>query len=198
MKKHIIAFAAALVSAICLVGCDKGGEQPVKSPYDSLNDMIAQAYSRIDLTVETTRDDLTLTSTYAIVYTKEGATVTYSVERLAEISLGDVPGSPVVTLTGKAAVIGGKVTVIEGEDVGLPATIAENGLTFKAGYFKNASITDTSLQAEVADPKGFFGTAVSCSDMKVEASFADAFSEISVTYTTADEGNVEYLYKFTV
>ncbi len=197
MKKFFAVFAAVCTAAFCFTACDSGNGG---KKYDALNEMLGADYSALSLTVTDEIDGITLTSQYAMTFSDDEISVQYSVERLAAI--GDLSGAQTQSakqkLSGTAVIRGGEVAETTGDDVGLSSDIAETSFTFKEEFFENAKLTDTSLKADVKKPSEFLGTAVTCTDMKVEASFAEVFSEITVTYSTANGGKVEFLYKFTV
>ena len=192
MRKKIFAVAAACAAAISLGACTTSGSD---DEYTELNAMLDLNYSKIILTVTNTFEDTaSLTSEYVMEYSDGGVTVKYSVERFTSISL-DAPASDnKTTLTGEAVIKDGVVT--GGENVNLPATIAEKGLTFKGEYFANAELTGVYLKADVTDPDGFTGSSLNCADMKVYATFLEMFYEIEITYVGETGNAVECAYRF--
>ena len=193
-KKHIPVVLTVCAAAAVFVGCATDDN----SKYDELNAKLDLNYSQIVLKVTNTYDDETvLTDEYTMKFVEGVVTINYSVERFAEVSL-DSAATEKTTIEGKAVVMGGKITYVRGEEVPLDAVMAGTGLNFKKDYFANAELTDASLKADVITPDGFMGSSLSCSDMKVNASFGDAFSAITITYKAQSGQNVEYLYTFTV
>lgn len=223
MKKSIllILLAACLAGSLCLFsacggngqnGDDHSGtEQPdpdkpdpdnpdpdnpdKPDPYETLNKMMQAEYTKIEVSVtDTFGEGVTLSSVYTVSFADDAVTVEYQVERFAEISLDDLPGDPIETLTGKVTVKDGEVTLVEGDDIGL--TVSGKLFDFKETYFGNTELTDTSLKADVKDPKNFMGVE-NCTDMKVEAAFAGSFTKITVAYTAAAGDSVKIEYNFT-
>lgn len=192
MKKKIFAVAAACAAALSLGACTTASDE-----YAPLNAMLDLNYSKIILTVTDTFDDTaSLISVYEMEYSEVGVTVKYSVERFTELSLDAPAASDKTTLTGTAQIKDGAVT--GGENVNLPATIADTGFTFKGEYFENAELEGTYLKADVKNVSGFMGTEIVCSDMKVFATFLDSFYDITVTYTGENGNAVECVYKFSI
>lgn len=190
MKKKIFAVAVACAAALSLGACTTASDE-----YAPLNAMLDLSYSKIILTVTDTFDESAfLTSEYVLEYSDGGVTVKYSVERFTEISIDAPAASNKITLKGEALIKDGAVT--GGENVNLPATIADTGLTFKGEYFENAELEGTYLKADVKNVSGFMGADIVCSDMKVFATFLDSFYEITVTYTGENGNAVECGYQF--
>ena len=195
MKKQIAILVAAGAVLCAFCGCEKGGDP---DEYDILNTILGANYSKIELTVKDEfEENVSLESTYTISYSSSGITVSYSVERFSQASLDDPDTGAVKTLTGTAVIQNGTVTSVTGDDIGLTADIAKPSLTFKSSYFKNALFTSEFLVADVADPVGFLGTSISCSNMKIAATYGKVFKSIDITYTSAGGSNVEYVYTFT-
>ncbi len=195
IKKSIPVILAACAAVAVVGGCATDDS----SKYDELNAKLDLNYSKIVLTVTDKFDeDMVLTDEYEMTFSGGVVTVNYSVERFAEISL-DSAAAEKITIEGKAAVMGGKITYIRGEEVSLDALIAGSGLNFKKEYFSYAELTDSRLKADVTNPGGFMGSSsLSCTDMKVNAAFGDAFNTVTITYTAQGGNEVEYLYTFTV
>ena len=194
MKKKWImaAVCAAAVAAVVLGGCGD-------DDYAFLNDMLKADYSEVVLTVTDTFDAQTsLTSVYTISYEDARVTVSYRVEEFAPLGLTGGSADFKRVRTGKAAIEGGEVTVLEGEDVGLDAAVAERGFTFREGYFQNAELTGSYLSADVKDPGAFLGTATDCTDMHLWATFFECFYTIEISYTSASGSAVEIAYEFTL
>lgn len=192
MKKTIFAVAAACAAALSLGACTTASDE-----YAPLNAMLDLNYSKIILTVtDTFGEDSSLKSEYVLEYSEVGVTVKYSVERFNNVSIDAPAASDKITLTGTAQIKDGAVT--GGENVNLPATIADTGFTFKGEYFENADLTGVYLKADVKNASGFTGTEIVCSDMKVFATFLDSFYDITVTYTGENGNAVECAYKFSI
>ena len=189
-KKLFVCIAAGAL--ICLAGCgSKNGGR-----FDALNEMLAADYTEIVVTVTNTFDGgSTLTGNYTVTQTAEGKKVEYSVERFDEISLEGSQGTK-ITLTGTAIVKDGEIVSTTGDEMDLPAGI-EGGFTFSADCFSNAVFGEGSMEADVKNASKFFGTAVLCTDMKVEAEFQEVLTSLRIGYTATDGTAVEYVYAFT-
>ena len=200
MKKIImvLAICAAAVSfSACDISCNitnNNGEGNADR-FATLNGMLGANYSKITLTVKDTFDsELTLDSVYIINY-GDTITVEYSVERLAEISIDNPPSKIKASYNGTATIENGVVT--GGEEIGLDASIASTGLSFKDEYFENVTLTDMFLQADVKNASAFFGSNISCTNMRVYAEFFPALKNIEIIYTAQSGNKVEYKYSFT-
>ena len=196
MKKRIFAISALCAAAAVIGGCTVKPEENTFNEYDELNAMLAVNYSQIDLTVTNTFDDESvLTSEYTMKFSDGSTTVNYSVERFAGISL-DSASSLITTLTGEAVIADGKVTYVQGDAVSLDALASATALDFKEEYFENVELTGVYLRADVTNAGGFTGSELTCTDMKVEATFLEFFYTIKITYTAQGGNCVEYLYNF--
>ncbi len=196
--KKLFALAAALVMLLCFSACDK--EVPdAPDGYETLNEMLDAAYSRIDLSVTDEIDaDTVLHSEYTLLF-GETVSVQYSVERLAEIgSLDETLSSEKIVLKGEAKIENGKIALVNGDDIGLSAAHLCRKLSFKEEYFGNAELESMYLKADVKDISGFWGGEADCSDMKVTAVFLDAFMEMTVTYRSGYGSAVEIQFTFTI
>ena len=196
--KKLFALAAALVMLLCFSACDK--EVPdAPDGYETLNEMLDAAYSRIDLSVTDEIDaDTVLHSEYTLLF-GETVSVQYSVERLAEIgSLDETLSSEKIVLKGEAKIENGKIALVNGDDIGLSAAHLCRKLSFKEEYFGNAELESMYLKADVKDISGFWGGEADCSDMKVTAVFLDALMEMTVTYRSGYGSAVEIQFTFTI
>ena len=194
IKKSIPVVLAACAAVAVLGGCTTDDAEK----YDELNAKLDLNYSQIVLTVTNTYDEKTvLTDEYTMKFVEGVVTVNYSIERFAEISL-DSATIEKTTIVGKAAVMGSDIIYIDGEEVPLDAITSGTGLDFKKEYFANAELTDSYIKADVTIPSGFMGTSVTCSNMKVNATFNEAFNDIKITYHSQNGQEVEYLYAFTI
>lgn len=196
MKKHIFMLAAVGVAACCLGACTT---EPAVNEYDVLNDMLNKSYSQIVLTVTDTFDENTwLTSEYIMEYSDSGVTVNYSVEKFDKIDASlDGPLENVKTILTGEVVIENGIVISDNDDVNITADIAEIGLNFNGDYFDNAQLEDMSLKADVKNVSAFLGSQLTCTDMKVQATFLMVFYNIKITYTSESGSKVEYNYAFT-
>lgn len=196
MKKQILMLAAVCAATCCLAACSKPYDE-----YATLNKMLDKEYSQVVLTVTDTFDEHTsLSSIYTIKYSGITVTVEYVVEKFTKIDASlEGPAEDVITThTGEMIIEGGVVTSRDGDDVGLTAEIAYMGLEFKKEYFANVELTGNFIKADVTNASAFLGSQLTCTDMKVYATFIEVFNEINVTYTSESGSLVEYDYIFTI
>lgn len=194
MKKQIYVLATLLAATCGLAACGSKS-----SEYAALNEMLDVGYSKIEITVtETFEENLSLESKYTIEYSDSQITVGYTVEKFAELSINKPLADIKTTLKGEAVIQGGEIVSVEGDDINLSADIAKTGFAFKKKYFKNAELKSMYLKADVKNVSGFMGTKLTCTNMKVDAFFMDAFDYINIMYTSAGGNAVEYRYNFTL
>ena len=199
MKKQLFALAAIGVAVCCLGAC-KPTEPVFQNPdeYDVLNTMLNANYSHIEITLtETVDEDTSLTSIYSIAYSETEITVEYSVEKFNTIELDKPTTELKTTLTGVAIIVGSFISVM-GDDVGIDADIARVGLTFKKAYFENDILSDDSFHADVKNVSGFWGSQVTCSNMKIATNFGEAFNDINIQYLSESGNKVEIKYIFNI
>lgn len=200
MKKPIVSVVG--LAALLLASCGAPeGETQAKDAYAPLNEMLKAEYSQIALTVTDTFDEETsLTSEYIFVRSEGSVTVQYTVERFEALGLPGTDGADggKTVLSGKAVLQEGSFLCTEGDPVEFPAQIAAGGLSFKAEYFEDAELAGVYFKATVKDAGGFFGVPLSCTEMKVSATFLDFFYEIEIVYTSSGGGRTEYRYEFSV
>ena len=93
MKKPILILIALLtVAVLVLGGC-------MKFDYTQLNEMFSQNYSSVNVTVATTMNGETLTSTFDVTNSGSSATVNYSVQSFSQFD-GEIPDSYITTQSG--------------------------------------------------------------------------------------------------
>lgn len=200
IKKLIPVIMALGISAAAFGGCTENGnnENNTVNEYAELNAMLSRNYSQIVLTVTNTfGEETVLTDEYAMKFSDGSVNVKYSVERFTEISI-DSAASEKTKIVGEAVVAGGEVTYVQGKEVNLDAVTAGAGLNFKEEYFENIDLTGNYLKADVRNPSGFMGSELSCTEMKVYATFFNIFYEIKITYKAQNGNSVEYLYDFSM
>ncbi|MDE6586287.1 MAG: hypothetical protein K2K80_06380 [Clostridia bacterium] len=194
IKKLSPVIAALCITAAVFSGCNTNHN----TQYDELNAMLDVNYSKVVLTVtDTFGADAVLVSEYTIKFSDDGMTVNYSVERFSEVSLDFVP-SLKTTLVGEALVADGKVTYVQGDEVNMDALTTGTGFDFKEEYFDNIDLTGVYLMADVNNPSGFIGSSLTCTEMKVKATFLKIFYDIKITYRSQSGNQVECLYVFSL
>lgn len=193
MKKQIFTIAAVCAAACSFCAC-----RPAKNEYDTLNDMLHESYSQIELTVTMQFDEYdSLTSEYTFKYSGNRVTVNYAIERYNTFDLDGPMEELKTTMRGEAVIEDGVIVSINGDETDLSTLSTTPGLTFKEQYFANAELTGVYFLADVEKPIDFFGANVSCSNMKVKATFGEVFHDIRITYTSTSGNAVEYKYLFT-
>lgn len=197
MKKFFPAIAIVFCFLIGMCACN-GGTMSESGPYQSLNSMMKASYSNVALTVTTSfGDDLFLQSEYVVTPTEGGKKISYTAERFALLDADAQEGSALKeTLTGEAVYSEDLLLSQTGDAVSVPAVLG-TGLTFKEEYFSNVTLGDVLFRADVKDAGAFTGMQLSCTDMKVSATFLEKFLEIFINFTDEDGYQVEYSFKFT-
>ena len=195
MKKSVFALATIGIAVCCLGACKT---KDVDEQYNELNAMLQANYSEIVIRMTDTFDkDTSLTEEYRMSYSSTTVFVEYSVERFVEISI-DNPSSDLKTeLKGIATIKDGSISFNGDEVPGMTADIANISLNFNKSYFAKAEFEDKSFTADVSSPSGFMGSALLCTNMKVNAAFDEVFSSIQISYTSPSGSQVKYSYTFT-
>ena len=195
MKKSLILVSAACAAAACLCACNSScNNNNSENGYDAINSMLKQNYSSIVITVtDTFDDDTSLVGEYTLNYSDGGVTVSYSVERFADISLENPSTDFKTTITGETVIKDGEVVSGNADIV---ASIPVTGFDFKEEYFENAELKSVYFKADVKEPKAFTGTQTDCSGMTVYATFIDVIHDIELTYTSSDGVFVKCTYRF--
>lgn len=199
MKKRLLTIAAIGVAVCCLGACKPASSGTAADEYDGLNAMLNADYSQIVLTVTNTYDeDTSLQSKYTINYYDDYILVKYTVEQFTEISI-DSPSTEMKSIIdGEAIIMGELVTVLFGDDAGITDDIAKLTLSFDESYFKNIYLTNDYIEADVKDESGFLGHNINCTNMSMRASFNNVFNRMEITYTSATDSVVEYIFEFKI
>ena len=194
-KRVVIAIIISVALALALCACEVTINVS-QADYDKLTSMLDSAYSGWTLTVSTTKGDVTLENKFVVTKETEQTKIDYTVEKLNELSM-DSDSEFKTRYVGTATIVDGKITSINGDEVSVELEKLDKvGLTFKTDYFQNAKMTANAISADVKDPSGFLGVDVTCSDMKLVASFGEKFDYIRISYKTEDGSTVVYNYDF--
>lgn len=197
MKKRLLTIASICVAACCLGACNTL-DKNTTDEYDFLNNMLDLNYLQLEISISETIDENTsLHSVYVISYSESVIKVEYSVEKFNEIGLDNPSTELKTTFNGMAVIVNGIVSVV-GDDVDISANIARVGFTFKKGYFENDVLSDGNFKADVKKVDSFIGSHIVCRDMKVAATYGDAFSNINITYTSETGSEVNFIYEFKI
>ncbi|MDE6059291.1 MAG: hypothetical protein K2G44_04540 [Clostridia bacterium] len=193
IKKLIPVMMALCVGTAVFSGCGSYSKE-----YAELNAKLDLNYSQVVLTVTNDfGEGAVLTSEYTMKFSDGSMTVNYGIERFSELSI-DSTAPAKTKLVGEAVIADGKVSYVQGEEANLDVVKSGVGINFKESYFKNVELTGMYLKADIKNPSGFMGSELSCTEMKVYATFLEIFYKIEITYR-AETGNfVEYLYVFSL
>ena len=147
---------------------------PEKGLYEKLDELCGKVGDKVDLTVSSTVDDVTLTAKYVI--NKES--VEYTVEKLnllpTDENFEEIDENFKKTVTGTAKIVDGKVIHVDGEAVTLPESVELRGaFSFDEKYFDNAKNENGEFSAEVVSPSEFFGIDKDISDMSVSVKYTE-------------------------
>lgn len=205
MKKFVRISLILVMAAMCvtLCACDTDAQHYVDWG-DVMTVAFESDYSQLDIVVQTTNGNLTVSSAYALTQETDGINIEYSIQQ-ANTFVNDngnllPPAEKISTYSGTAKVANGAVV---SDPVGKldikPQSVDLKAFKMDKSYFDN--VADLSAQsgeggysytADVVAPKAFMG--VETSNMKMSMQYSSANEEIqtvlTVTYTDAQGCNV--------
>lgn len=190
MKKRILILIALLtVAVLVLGGC-------MKFDYTQLNEMFSQNYSSVNVTVATTMNGETLTSTFDVTNSGSSATVNYSIQSFSQFD-GEIPDSYITTQSGTVTgTVSNGVFMATGSD--LPFTSLNMKFYLDESYFTDAVVTSSQFSAKVSRPQSFTGNGdLDCNDMQVKITFGEAIQAVEISYTSANGASVSMEYTYT-
>ena len=190
MKKRILILIALLtVAVLVLGGC-------MKFDYTQLNEMFSQNYSSVNVTVATTMNGETLTSTFDVANSGSSATVNYSVQSFSQFD-GEIPDSYITTQSGTVTgTVSNGVFMATGSD--LPFTSLNMKFYLDELYFTDAVVTSSQFSAKVSRPQSFTGNGdLDWNDMQVKITFGEAIQTVEISYTSANGASVSMEYTYT-
>ena len=194
MKKKILFLTILLVFAlIVLSACTS-----LSATLDEITKLIKADYSEVMLNIETVSPEVTLTGVYNFKFVGDTTTVTYTVEKLNELSMSGGNEGFKHTETGTAVV--SKDKLVEGDtELDLPQGTYFGGMNFKPAFFKNYQITSVKFEADVVNPQGFTGNkTLQCSKMHVKVLHKDnVLTQLIITYVAQNGSDVSIIYLFT-
>ena len=194
MKKKFIFLVILLIFALAILSaCDKSS-----STLEEITKLIKADYSEVKLSIKTVSSEVKLTGNYVFKFDGDTTTVTYSVEKLNELTMEG--GTEGYKHTDSGTVVVRKDKLVEGdEELDLPLGNYFGGMSFKSEYFKNYEITGGKFEANVVNPQGFTGNKnLQCSDMHVKILFdANCLSQLVLTYVAQNGSDVSITYTFT-
>lgn len=180
MKKILILLSFILIFS--LVGCMTNNTE--KGKFDKLNKLIEKEYSLVDMSVKTTKDDLTLNSSYKIKKEDASYRVTYSIEKYNELDLeGENSPSSKTVKTGELLYNGNSVTVISGEDLNLSFSyFSISKFKVDENDFSSYELLDNSFKGTIKNPNEYLQL-TGISNCQLEVSFnANGVSRIKLSY----------------
>ena len=207
MKKTIFVILIVAILATVLVACgEKNGSNDI---YKNLNSMMNEDYSVIKLEVETTDQGITLVNKYTATTANERTSIRYTIQTLAEIKQNpdgsyDVPDELIVTETGSATVVDGKITITNGNEENIPVDALQNiNIKFDKSYFMSTihsendgvkTITGTVIQDHIKDFTGnqnFAGK-----NMTFTVTCGEKLQSLVINYTMNSGATVKVTYTF--
>ena len=173
MKKWIIAAIALLLVGGAVAGSILlfGGDE-----YKRMQKRLSLPAKELVLQVTVGEDKERLTACYQVQSLNGRDSITYSYEEFASFILQDgvyvPPPERKNTVTGSMLVENGRVVELDGEAPSLPLELVTlSSLRFEEACFTNAVLTETTFEADVADPKTFLGLSEGVENMHLSLSF---------------------------
>lgn len=191
-KKFFVLILVAVVLALCLCACNE-------DTYLRFNKLLQEDYSQVKLTVTSTVNGETLTSTVNAVSEGDKKTVTYTIQQFAVISSDNVPDDYVVEKEGRIVVQNGKIVEKQGDQVDISfANVVENRIEFKADYFSVPQWQGSVFSATVVKPAEFLGVSIfDGTNVKVSAKATDVLEYLEISYASSTGAQVVMRYEFT-
>lgn len=202
MKKVLFIIAITLVLVLSLTACIA-----VDNVYNDLNNMAEKGYSKIDLTIATQTEGVTLTDTINFLFDttngeidKNNGSATYKTQRLGKYQVVDgvlvAPENYIVEKEGSATVKDGKVITQDGEEI--YSGVNGLGLNFKKSYFVEINKSEGLFEAKVINPEGLFGAEdMDAVNMSIKVAYSGKnFNRIQISYSTFEGTKVTLNYNF--
>lgn len=188
LKKMLCVAVLAMVLVCALCACNS------TAIYSKLGGMCDAEYNKIHITIKTEMGGDTLTSTYDVSVYENMTCLDYSLQRFATFDTAmdeDIivaPENRIETIAGSIEIDGTEVSQVSGTPIDIDesklANISKVNLHFGYLYFEKASYTNQTFEAKVKNPSAFMDYQVlTCTDMKVKATFTTKFESILITYT---------------
>ena len=196
------------LTATALVGCDSEEEGFALDPFycAKLNEKIVAKYNAVDLTITTAYGEDVLTSVYTVEKKDaKNATITYTVEKFAEITVEDgevvLPEETTEKISGKYFLEDGVLKDENGKKVDMDISLIDaSRFNFDVSAFSGATEIYGGFRANVIRSKTFCGIAnakgASVPGMTVKVIETEtAISSIVLNYTL-DGANITYEFNF--
>lgn len=192
-RKILVLVSIVLVLAFALCACTE------ESDYSRINKLLVQDHSKVELTISTTLNGETLTST--VTSTKDGDTtiIGYVLNQFATFG-DDVPGSFIEEKAGQLVVRNGEIISESGDQAVLEIEQVTAKFHFDEAYFISPQWSGNEFSAMVGQTKvkDFFGDAdFNGTNVRVIVTVAEVIENMQITYTSANGAKVKLVYTFT-
>ncbi|MBQ7387602.1 MAG: hypothetical protein IJW03_05510 [Clostridia bacterium] len=209
MKRIFSIISLILLICVAMTACGGDGTDKPSEPVDNTvygkltSAMSSRDFDTLTVTVATTKDELTLTSTYVYKTVDGNLAIDYSIEILGQFDKNGenytAPDSMIKTVSGSVVVSGGKIISTSGDPAPLDLSGAKYPeFKFKEGYFSSVETADGEFSASVLSPMAFMGMSDSCSNMTVRV-YYNVFrvSTLHLEYKATDGSQVKttYIYR---
>lgn len=199
MNKKLLTICLVIVlilTAVCFVSCKENASDKLRK----INTALMREYSKVELTVATTSDEVTLDAKYVLTYSDGITNISFEVDRLNSFDTeGEIPTEFKSTIKGNAVYDGNKITSVDGGavDYDVPLDVVSAHMMFKVSYLGNIRVHNNGIFANVTNPQAFLGDdEFEGTDMTVRVVLDGAnLSSIVINYQT-DNDKVKLQYSF--
>lgn len=168
MKKRYLLAVLLIALCLCLTCCNN-------ADIEGVNELFRQVYSKLDVTVVTEKDGLSLTTVYNVTYDKTGtATVNYRCERFNVIDI-DNP-----TLVRDA------VNVTTGSYTDNEHNFVLSRLCFDKTTFNKFTQQDGKLICTINNGKQYVDADYNCNDFVMTITYTDVLQSVTMSYVLDD------------
>lgn len=187
MNKKILTIcliAVLTLSVICFASCKGNAADKLRE----INSALIHEYSKIELAVTITDDEVTLKSNYVMSKSGGITEISYRVDRLNTFDAnGEIPSEMITTVAGNAKYDGKAITSIDGDEVDYEVLrdVVDCNMAFRLSYLNDINVLQNGITAKVIDPKGFFeNDKFEGTDMSVNVKMANSLiATISIHYS---------------
>lgn len=175
----------------------------VDDAIESLNAAFESGFSRVNLSVTTTTDALSVKDTFTFTFGTDSITVTYSVTSANQIIVdGDtvtIPDEKYTTKSGTVEIVDGVATTTDGDETDIDFTsVTQPLISIDKQNLTDVSVTDTQLTATITDLSEVIAdedlTGVSAS---LTTTWSPTLKNIKISYTMESGAEVKLEYTFT-
>ena len=187
MKKVLLVAICALL-LVCLCACQE------ENLYDELNKVVSGAYAQVDVSVQITKGNDQLNSTFVVKNQDGKSIIDYHIEKFAQISADKVPDDYKTEQNGTVEVVGNQVTGDVLSDVSFQ-NIAKAPYRFNADYFADAKFENGVFTAKVVSATNFAAdNLLKCTDMTVSFKYQAAEKVLQINYVLDGGVSVQIVY----